>query len=150
MSSKSSTSRQGVIPAQLDFFTIFNPSLGTSDETLSQQIVYFSKKDFPRKKQLHKSKSDARTEAIPDSSREEQNERLRQIGLAQGMVEFAKTFSDGQPVDYIETEKSRIVLYEIESGWWILAVCGSFDELNHSLIVPTVYQFDAPAAYSEV
>ena len=56
------------------------------------------------------------------ADREEENERLRQIGLAQGMIGFAKTFSDGErPVDSIETDKSRIVLRELENGWWILA-----------------------------
>lgn len=34
-----------------------------------------------------------------------------------------RSFSSGEPVDSIETEKSRIVLYELERGWWILAVC---------------------------
>lgn len=33
-----------------------------------------------------------------------------------------RSFSNGQPVDSIETEKSRIVLRELEKGWWILAV----------------------------
>lgn len=33
-----------------------------------------------------------------------------------------RNFSNGQPVDNVETEKSRIVLYELESDWWILAV----------------------------
>ena len=31
------------------------------------------------------------------------------------------TFSDGVPVDCIETEKSRLVLQELEPGWWVLA-----------------------------
>ena len=31
------------------------------------------------------------------------------------------TFSNGVPVDSIETEKSRLVMQELESGWWILA-----------------------------
>lgn len=55
-------------------------------------------------------------------SKEERHERLRQIGLAQGMVEFAKSFSDGEPVDTIDTEKARVILVEVEEGWWILAV----------------------------
>jgi len=33
-----------------------------------------------------------------------------------------RTFSNGQPVDSVETEKSRIVLKELEQNWWILAV----------------------------
>ncbi|KAF2461626.1 hypothetical protein BDY21DRAFT_418634 [Lineolata rhizophorae] len=53
--------------------------------------------------------------------REAENERLRQVGLAQGMVNFARTFSRGEPVESVETDKSRIVLGELERGWWILA-----------------------------
>ena len=33
-----------------------------------------------------------------------------------------RSFSRGEPVDSIETEKSRIVLKELDEGWWILAV----------------------------
>ena len=40
-----------------------------------------------------------------------------------------RTFSDGQPVDSVETEKSRIVLKELEEGWWILAV-GRLSHIN--------------------
>ena len=34
----------------------------------------------------------------------------------------ARSFSKGEPVDSIETERSRVVLHELEQGWWILAV----------------------------
>lgn len=101
-----------VIPAQLGFLAIYNPSLGTTDETLHEQIVYYTSKDTRRRSRSK------------DLCKEEQNERLRQIGLAQGMVDFGKNFSDGRSVDLIETEKSRIILYELEAGWWILAVGG--------------------------
>lgn len=33
-----------------------------------------------------------------------------------------RSFSNGAPVDSVETEKSRVVLQELEAGWWILAV----------------------------
>ena len=33
-----------------------------------------------------------------------------------------RSFSNDKPVDSIETEKSRIVVHELEQGWWILAV----------------------------
>jgi len=35
---------------------------------------------------------------------------------------YCRTFSNGKPVESVETEKSRIVLKELEQGWWILAV----------------------------
>ncbi|KAL5345982.1 hypothetical protein ACLOAV_009012 [Pseudogymnoascus australis] len=37
------------------------------------------------------------------------------------MVEFGQAFSQGNSVDAIETEKSKIILHELEVGWWILA-----------------------------
>lgn len=35
---------------------------------------------------------------------------------------MSRSFSNGEAVDSIETEKSRIILHELEAGWWILAV----------------------------
>lgn len=107
------------VPAQLAFLAIFNPSLGTTDETLDDQIVYYTSKESRQK--------GGRKE---DLSNEDRNERLRQIGLAQGMVDFGKNFSEGRSVDTIETEKSRIILYELEVGWWILAVGGAFEDCH--------------------
>ena len=110
-----------VVPAQLGFLAIYNPSLGTTDETLQNQIVYYSSSEA-----RHRSRQKAPQSRDEDALREENNEQLRQIGLAQGMVEFGRSFSDGRAVDTVETEKSRIVLHELEAGWWILAVGASF------------------------
>jgi hypothetical protein len=109
----------GIVPAQLGFLAIYSPSLGTTDETLEDQIVYYASVNTQhQKRRRHRSRS----RLADNVSHEERNERLRQIGLAQGMVEFSKSFSGGEPVDTIETEKSRVVLHELEPGWWILAV----------------------------
>lgn len=108
-------------PAQLGFLAIYNPSLGSSDETLDDQIVYYASVTS----QVASSKRRrARTRGRPTEgvSPEERNERLRQIGLAQGMVSFSQGFADGDAVDSIETETSRVIVHELESGWWILAV----------------------------
>ncbi|KAI0164506.1 hypothetical protein GGR52DRAFT_560207 [Hypoxylon sp. FL1284] len=106
-----------VVPAQLGFLAIFNPSLGTTDDTLDDQIVYYASVNTQSKKRRHRSRGKP-TDSI---SHDERNERLRQIGLAQGMVEFSRGFAEGQPVNTIDTEKSRVVLHELEPGWWILA-----------------------------
>lgn len=107
-----------VVPAQLGFLAIFNPSLGTTDDTIDDQIVYYASVNTQSKKRRHRS----RGKLADIISQDERNERLRQIGLAQGMVEFSRGFADGKPLDTIETEKSRVVLHELEPGWWILAV----------------------------
>ncbi|KAK6517327.1 hypothetical protein TWF281_003984 [Arthrobotrys megalospora] len=94
----SSQTPSSITPASLSYLAIFNPSLGLTDETLPDQIVFW-------------------TSRSPAS----QNECLRQIGLAQGIIEFARGFSGAQDLNAVETQKSRIVLHEIEAGWWILA-----------------------------
>lgn len=115
MSQASGDLRKKIVPAQLGFLAIYNPSLGTTDETLNDQIVYYSSTEARRSKRKGAKGSSG-------GSKEEENDRLRHIGLAQGMVEFGKTFSEGKSVNSIETEKSRIILHELEAGWWILAV----------------------------
>ncbi|KAI1756043.1 hypothetical protein F4782DRAFT_484597 [Xylaria castorea] len=109
--------QMGVVPAQLGFLAIFNPSLGATDETLDDQIVYYASIKTQSQKRRHRSRGGP----TADLSQEERNERLRQIGLAQGMVEFSRGFANGEPVNTIETEKTRVVLQEVEPGWWILA-----------------------------
>lgn len=75
-----------VIPAKLSYLAIYNPSLGTTDETLRDQIVFHSSK-ATRARRRHKTRDGGANE---EDMHEEENERLRQIGLAQGMVEFAR------------------------------------------------------------
>ena len=107
-----------VVPAQLAFLAIYNPSLGTTDETFRDQVAfYWSRAARARRKESAQHGEDAELEL-----KEEENEKLRQIGLAQGMVGFARSFSNGEAMDSVETEKSRVVLKEVERGWWVLAV----------------------------
>ncbi|OBT56046.1 hypothetical protein VE04_02981 [Pseudogymnoascus sp. 24MN13] len=113
MSHASSHVRGKAVPAQLKFLAIYNPSLGRTDETRLDQIVYYYDGTG---KPTRKTGKDTL-----GGSKEEENERLRHIGFAQGMVEFGRAFSQGRSVDAIETEKSKIILHELEVGWWILA-----------------------------
>lgn len=77
--------RTGVVPACLSFLAIYNPSLGRSEDSLDEQIVYYHSKTDGQEKS-HDSDGSTRD----GQADQEKNERLRQIGLAQGMVEFAK------------------------------------------------------------
>ena len=74
-----------VRPAQLSFLAIFNPSLGSDDEAFRDQIVFYSS----RAARLRKARKGYDADAS-GSQDEEENEKLRQVGLAQGMVDFAK------------------------------------------------------------
>ena len=74
-----------VRPAQLSFLAIYNPSLGSRDEAVQDQILFY----FSQAARLRKArKSPGANESLLQD--EEENERLRQVGLAQGMLDFAK------------------------------------------------------------
>lgn len=83
-----------VVPARLSFLAIYNPSLGLTDETFGDQLVFwYSRKAGDAQAAARKNTQDGQVE--DDVLREEENEKLRQIGLAQGMVDFARLV-DGQ------------------------------------------------------
>lgn len=71
-----------VVPAQLEYLTIYNPTLSDSEESLKQQIVFYQSGGDKRSKTPVSRQEDAPSD--------KENERLRQVGLAQGMVNFAK------------------------------------------------------------
>lgn len=78
-----------VVPAQLSFLAIYNPSLGPTDETFHDQLVFYYSRA------AHEARVAARRNARNDAAggdalRAEENEKLRHIGLAQGMVDFAR------------------------------------------------------------
>ena len=74
-----------VIPAQLSFLAIYNPTLGPTDETLEDQIVFHTSR--AENQRAENSTAEEEDVKISENSK---NERLRQIGLAQGMVSFAR------------------------------------------------------------
>ncbi|KAL3434733.1 hypothetical protein BDV09DRAFT_86668 [Aspergillus tetrazonus] len=104
-----------VVPAQLSFLAIYNPLLGTTDETIEEQIVFYTSRSSILRRQDSSAAADSKEPC------DDLNERLRQVGLAQGMVTFARNFSENKAVDYVETEKTQTVLHELEKDWWILA-----------------------------
>lgn len=87
-----STPSRGVVPAQLAYLTIYNPAFGDTDETAYEQIFYYySRKDNERQEKARSSQGEFdASEERQISQEDEKNDRLRQVGLARGMVEFAK------------------------------------------------------------
>ena len=75
----------GVVPASLSFFAIYNPSLSKSDDTFHEQIVYYYSKSSSAQRSGNANHNDD-----GGDTQEERNEKARQIGLAQGIAEFAK------------------------------------------------------------
>lgn len=75
-----------VIPAQLSFLAIYNPSLGPTDETIEDQIVFYTS----RADNLRCTEGSAGDGNGNSPSEDGRNVKLRQVGLAQGMVSFAR------------------------------------------------------------
>lgn len=73
------------VPARLAFLAIYNPLLGPTDETISDQIVFYTSASSHSQRNAN-----ASVDADAEESKDEWNGRLRQIGLAQGMVSFAR------------------------------------------------------------
>ncbi|KAI5778199.1 hypothetical protein EDC01DRAFT_363061 [Geopyxis carbonaria] len=89
-----------ITPASPYSLAIYNPSLGPTDDTLQEQLVFFTS-------------SSGASHTL--------DEKLRQIGLAQGVVEFARGFSRVNNCTIVETQKARFITIEIEEpGWWLL------------------------------
>lgn len=82
-------SATSVRPAQLGFLAIYNPELGPTDETFDQQVVFYHSR-AAHEARIATKKNARKDAAGGDALREEENEKLRQIGLAQGMVDFAR------------------------------------------------------------
>ena len=75
-----------IVPAHLHFLAIFNPELGQTEETEKQQILFYWSKSLKSRK-----RAEAGTSHDSDNYGHQQNhERMRQVGLAQGMVNFAR------------------------------------------------------------
>ncbi|KAH0613266.1 uncharacterized protein H6S33_009646 [Morchella sextelata] len=106
-----------ITPAALSSLAIYNPSLGPTEKSVHDQIVFYTSRKGP---------------VSSDT-------KLREIGLAQGIVEFARGFSKTENLSSIETQKSRIVTLEIEEpGWWVLAQIDLTYIHNPSTYPPTI------------
>jgi First Longin domain of INTU, CCZ1 and HPS4 len=84
---------------KLRYFCIYNPDFDVQGDNLEEQIAFYYS---PNETTIH--------------------EQLRHIGVAQGVVELSKEFSDGVPCHTMETQNSCIVVKEIEQpNWWVVA-----------------------------
>lgn len=74
-----------MVPAQLSFLAIYNPELGKTDEEFKNQIVFYYS-------------GESNVNLADNVANENENSKLRHVGLAQGMVDFAR---------YVESDRQR-------------------------------------------
>ena len=107
----SARSTISAIPAQLAYLTIYNPSLARTDEQLEDQVVYYTSK---RSRSRRKHRRNTGLDDVGDGDRKD--EKLRQIGLAQGMVEFAKYNCHLQIVTWTNAKRLRFSVEALRMG----------------------------------
>jgi hypothetical protein len=95
----------------LSSFYIYNPSLGQSDASVHEQLIFHYSPEA----------TNSDNPSSTPSSRQ-LDTQLRAIGLAQGIVQFARAFSPDEPLREVRTQKGFSVPLEVEKGWWMLAV----------------------------
>jgi hypothetical protein len=114
--SSSATTTTTTVPF-LSSLYIYNPSLGQTDATVHEQLIFHYSPNTPN----NVPPKPAPTDPVPAAS-QELHKQLRAIGLAQGIVQFARAFSPNAPVQEVRTHEGFTVPLEVEQGWWMLAV----------------------------
>src|SRR5271170_6635277 len=112
--------------AFLSSFYIYNPSLGKTESSVADQLIFH----YSAPPTTHKTSSPKPSPAdssTPAAGGQDLDKQLRAIGLAQGIVEFARAFSPDSPVREVRTQKGFTVPLEVEKGWWMLAVTNDFE-----------------------
>jgi hypothetical protein len=100
--SSTSASPPSSIPV-LSSIYIYNPTLGQTDSTAHEQVIFH----YP---------------PIENPSPQDTDRQLRAIGLAQGIVQFARAFSPDEALVEVKTQKGFSVPVEVEKNWWMLVV----------------------------
>ncbi|KAI8973720.1 hypothetical protein BDF20DRAFT_915125 [Mycotypha africana] len=86
-------------PPALSYFCVYNSSLGRAmEDNAANQILYYTA---------------AKGTVSAD-------EKMKQIGLAQALVNFTSTFSSSaSAIQSVHSQKNRMVFYQPESGFWM-------------------------------
>lgn len=53
-------------------------------------------------------------------------------------VPLYSNFSSGKPLEYIETDKARVVVLELEKDWWIVAVSIARQLNSETKVIKTI------------
>ncbi|CAB1313145.1 unnamed protein product, partial [Coregonus sp. 'balchen'] len=84
-------------PSLLSFF-IYNPSFGPREGEEEKKILFYHPSEV------------------------EKNEKLRNVGLCEAIVQFTRTFCQTKPAKSLHTQKNRQYFFEAEDSFWIVMV----------------------------
>uniref|UniRef100_A0A8C5Q0S5 Vacuolar fusion protein CCZ1 homolog n=1 Tax=Leptobrachium leishanense TaxID=445787 RepID=A0A8C5Q0S5_9ANUR len=84
-------------PSLLSFF-IYNPKFGPREGEEEKKILFYH----------------------PNET--EKNDKIRNVGLCEAIVQFTRTFNPTKPAKSLHTQKNRQFFYEPEEGFWMVMV----------------------------
>ena len=108
-------------PAEVMNFCIFNTQLGLKEGHEHEKIMYFyglsNQSILNKKQQQHP--APAVSGATNGITQRELDGQIKQIGLAEAIIQFSSTFSDNE-CRFIHTKKTRQVLYHPEPNFFMI------------------------------
>uniref|UniRef100_A0A3B3S5L2 CCZ1 homolog, vacuolar protein trafficking and biogenesis associated n=1 Tax=Paramormyrops kingsleyae TaxID=1676925 RepID=A0A3B3S5L2_9TELE len=84
-------------PSLLSFF-IYNPKFGPREGEEEKKILFYHPSEV------------------------EKNEKIRNVGLCEAIVQFTRTFCPSKPAKSLHTQKNRQFFFEPEENFWIVMV----------------------------
>uniref|UniRef100_A0A6I8R8H5 CCZ1 homolog B, vacuolar protein trafficking and biogenesis associated n=1 Tax=Xenopus tropicalis TaxID=8364 RepID=A0A6I8R8H5_XENTR len=84
-------------PSLLSFF-IYNPKFGPREGEEEKKILFYHPNEV------------------------EKNEKIRNVGLCEAIVQFTRTFNPTKPAKSLHTQKNRQFFHEPEEGFWMVMV----------------------------
>uniref|UniRef100_A0AAX7UDU7 CCZ1/INTU/HSP4 first Longin domain-containing protein n=1 Tax=Astatotilapia calliptera TaxID=8154 RepID=A0AAX7UDU7_ASTCA len=84
-------------PSLLSFF-IYNPTFGPREGEEEKKILFYHPSDV------------------------EKNEKIRNVGLCEAIVQFTRTFCPTKPAKSLHTQKNRQFFFEPEENFWMVMV----------------------------
>lgn len=90
-------------------FFIYNPEYGVKEGKEAEKVFYY----YPNEEQVEI--------------------KVRKAGFCAGMVRFTQTFKPKKSCEFIHTEKTRMVIYEVEKNFWMVMglTVPCFDKIYH-------------------
>ncbi|XP_070301042.1 vacuolar fusion protein CCZ1 homolog isoform X2 [Salvelinus sp. IW2-2015] len=82
-------------PSLLSFF-VYNPSFGSREGEEEKKILFYHPSEV------------------------EKNEKIRNVGLCEAIVQFTRTFCPTKPAKSLHTQKNRQFFFEAEDSFWIV------------------------------
>uniref|UniRef100_A0A8C5FSC0 CCZ1 homolog, vacuolar protein trafficking and biogenesis associated n=1 Tax=Gadus morhua TaxID=8049 RepID=A0A8C5FSC0_GADMO len=91
------TQEKQYTPSLLSFF-VYNPSFGPREGEEEKKILFYHPSEV------------------------EKNEKIRNVGLCEAIVQFTRTFCPTKPAKSLHTQKNRQFFFEAEDSYWIVMI----------------------------